>query len=346
MIAGLLLACLGAAPDTAAPSVRHFEWTIQTRDLTGLRRGLDSVLSASGARKLSSSGNGRGASYGNAVELRIELPDARVDAVKSLLEARGEIVRESSSLRLVSDEIDSLERERTWLLERSKTWKAEVARRQLSESESAESLWETQQRQEQEIFQLDKELASARKSARGSRLELTLRQSSETPTESGHGFFEFVNMPGVEYTALWVENPAPGRTAPRYQGFLARYMFTRGKSWIELGALEAQGGQKTDTLYNDLFLYAWGTDFYPRHFGRGLRRWFNVYSGFSLGGAFLSSTSGNTHILFVSPHAGVELFKSDRVMLDVRGSYFVPLSSRLHLKLRGLGATTGLQLAF
>lgn len=204
------------------------------------------------------------------------------------------------------------------------------------EPETYSSLWEKSREIEGQIFRLEEGLLEARQQVRGNIVTLTIEEPSEPPTTTSKRWVEFTNMPGAEFTYLSIENPKAGLSGEAYAGASVRYLFTKGKSYLILGVLKNLDQPEGDTtIYNDVFQYAYGTDFYPRHFGRGQRSYLNLYSGFTLGGLFLSSTAKNEHILQVTPHVGIELYKGKQTLLDVRGGYLLPLDSDLNLNLRG-----------
>jgi hypothetical protein len=163
----------------------------------------------------------------------------------------------------------------------------------------------------------------------------TINDETGTPNNSR---VSFVNMPGAEYGYLLTENPGAGVSAKAYHGATIKYMFTRGKSYINLGVYRAIENSKTDsTLINELFVINFGQDFYPRYFGRGKRKFLNLYTGYQLGG-FITNRNNNKNSAFV-PNAnlslGVELFKSKHVLIDNKVSYFLPLNE-LNRSMRGM----------
>lgn len=159
-------------------------------------------------------------------------------------------------------------------------------------------------------------------------------------------WFSFINMPGVEARLLRVENPESGRTLETYRGFALRYMFTQGKSYVHLGVLKPSEKSQSDTAVTDIFFYDWGTDFYPRHLGKGKRRFLNLYSGFTVGGMLLNSTNDYDHTFTLGAHVGLELLKLQFFIWDVHGGYLFPLDTEWNKKLRGVDAGTALNFVF
>lgn len=166
-------------------------------------------------------------------------------------------------------------------------------------------------------------------------VKLTIRDEVSTPSGSK---ISFVNMPGFEFNMLFVENPKTGVSAEMYQGYNIKYMFTRGKSYFNLGVYKALNNNTADTSLNsDLFMMQFGQDFYPRNFGRGKRKFLNLYTGYQIGGFVatdnLDKSSG--FIPSASVSMGLELFKSKHVLIDNKVNYFLPLNE-LNRNLRGL----------
>ena len=167
---------------------------------------------------------------------------------------------------------------------------------------------------------------------------VTLRLFDEISFPTGNRRVSFVNMPGVEYAYLRLDNPKIGLTSPAYQGYAIKYLFTRGKSYFNLGVYKPTTTNKTDSAFvNELFVINFGQDFYPRNFGRGRRRYLNLYTSYQVGGFILNRNDDkkNDFIPNLNLGLGVELIKTRHILLDTKASYFVPLNSRSR-DLRGL----------
>jgi hypothetical protein len=167
------------------------------------------------------------------------------------------------------------------------------------------------------------------------KVRFTINDEMSTPNNSR---VSFVNMPGIEYGFLKIENPTAGISAKSYQGATIKYMFTRGKSYFNLGVYRAIDNNTADTsLINELFMMNFGQDFYPRNFGRGKRRFLNLYTGYQIGG-FISNQNNNKNSVFI-PNAnlsfGVELIKTKHILVDNKVSYFLPLNE-LNRNMRGI----------
>jgi hypothetical protein len=174
-------------------------------------------------------------------------------------------------------------------------------------------------------------------------LDIKLMREPTTPTASHR--VRFVNMPGFEYSILRTENPKEGVSADYYYGYMLKYLFTRGKSYITVGAFKADEIPQNDTLmYSDIFNFSFGQDFYSRHLGRGGRKFLNLYSGYNVGFLAYSGKKSSLKSLYVSPAIGIELYKNNFMLFDTKVSYMLPFSNNLNL--RGLQFAVALNFVF
>ncbi len=167
---------------------------------------------------------------------------------------------------------------------------------------------------------------------------VTLRIYDEVTFPTANRRINFVNMPGVEAAVLRIENPRAGLSAQYYRGYALKYLFTRGKSYFNLGFYQPTEKNTADsTFINELFVINFGQDFYPRSFGRGKRKFLNLYTTYQIGGVILSRNGddGNDFIPNANVGLGLELVKTKHILLDTKGSYFLPLHY-LNRDLRGL----------
>ncbi len=157
----------------------------------------------------------------------------------------------------------------------------------------------------------------------------------------------FVNMPGFEYSFLFTENPKKGFSAPYYQAYTLKYLFTRGKSYFALSMMKGTDYSKQDsTLYNEYFMLSFGQDFYTRHLGRGKRRFFNPYTSYQVG-CFLASNqaSDNKFNVNINVAVGLELIKTRIFLLDTKVSYFLPINKN-NVNMRGFQASLSANFLF
>ncbi|MBC7448225.1 MAG: hypothetical protein H7330_09225 [Hymenobacteraceae bacterium] len=167
---------------------------------------------------------------------------------------------------------------------------------------------------------------------------VTLRVFDEITFPTANRKINFVNMPGVEAAVLRIEAPRAGLASQYYRGYALKYLFTRGKSYFNLGFYQSSANNTVDsTFINELFVINFGQDFYPRNFGRGKRKFLNLYTTYQIGGFILNRNGdkGNDFIPNANVGLGIELLKTKHILLDTKGSYFLPLHS-LNRNLRGV----------
>jgi hypothetical protein len=174
-------------------------------------------------------------------------------------------------------------------------------------------------------------------------VEITLNDEQISPANNR---VSFINMPGVSYTYMMVENPLKGISYETYQGISLKYLFTKGKSYFSFGALKAIDKDNLDsTAYHEYFNFAFGQDFYSRHFGRGSNKFLNLYVGYQVGMGIANSPKRTLGIPFVIPGIGLELFKNKYILLDVRGDYFLPINKQ-NQNIRAWQFTSSLNFVF
>ncbi len=191
--------------------------------------------------------------------------------------------------------------------------------------------WERTRRIDSQIYAVKRKIKMLESVDSTYTIKAVIRDETTSPSYTR---INFVHMPGVEYTYLMVEQPKQGLSHEVYQGMNLKYLFTRGKSFFELGAYKANKDSiKTDSLaYEELFMFEFGQDFYSRHFGRGTNKFFNLYIGYKTGLAVGSTDTKTDWIPTVSPNIGVELFKNKYICIDTRANYFLPLIENRNLR--------------
>ncbi|MCB9496798.1 MAG: hypothetical protein H6686_07945 [Fibrobacteria bacterium] len=325
------------AGSDSASWARRVHLTIQVGELEGGMNRVQSLRSRFEAILLDAENN-RAETWKKTATMEMGVPGDRLEVFKDSLLHLGEVVEFRQETVNRRDEIEKIVLELQFRRQQRDVYAAELASTNKStESRIYHDLWEKAREIDGQIFRLEQNLLQARQEVRGNTIDLTLREASEVPTETSRRWVEFTNMPGGEFVWLSIENTKDGRSGSAYTGGSVRYLFTKGKSYLVLGVLKNVDDEivRDTTTVRDIFQYGYGTDFYPSHFGRGKRNFLNLYSGFTLGGLFLSSKSENENVLFVSPHVGLELLKTRQLLVDVRGGYLLPLSSTWNLNLRG-----------
>ncbi|MBU0558771.1 MAG: hypothetical protein KJ799_15410 [Bacteroidetes bacterium] len=154
----------------------------------------------------------------------------------------------------------------------------------------------------------------------------------------------FVNMPGAEFSFLKIENPQTGVSSKDYSGYFLKYLLTRGKSFAVLGAYKSNTAVSDSTQWGEMFVIGFGQDFYSRHFGDGNQSFFNLYSGYIVGYAYLTNKFSKGDEFFISPTVGLELYKNKYFLWDSKVSYFIPFEYNKNL--RGISYSTSFNFVF
>lgn len=344
----LLAGAIHAAPIADSTTMsRKLDLGLMVDDL-GVRLVQAEQLVARARGEVLSAENNTASKWDRKASMRISVADSLFESLRDGLSALGTVTEYQLEVVNTRDDIEKLAQEVQFRRSQRETYARELPTiDRAREAEVYHQTWEKSREIDETIFQLEQKLLVARQQVRQNILDLDLREASEPPSETSRAWVEFTNMPGGEFTWLSIENPEAGMTGSEYLGGSVRYLFTRGKSYVVLGILKnGQDSPSDTTVFTDIFHYAYGADFYPSHFGRGQRNFLNLYSGFTIGGLFLSSRSSNTHLFQATPHVGIELFKGKQFLLDTRAGYLLPFSSRYNLNLRGWTSSTSLNFVF
>ncbi len=173
-------------------------------------------------------------------------------------------------------------------------------------------------------------------------IDLRIEDETYTPQNSS---VSWINMPGLEYSYLQIEQPQDTLSSPYYQGVFLKYVFTRGKSFATLGAYKTTNKLDPDTMhYSEMFVFGFGQDFYSRHLGRGSKKFFNLYSGYTLGGMLASNDKRKETFGYIAPAIGLEIFKNKYVLIDSKVNYMVPFKNTRHM--RGLAFNVSFNFVF
>ena len=174
-------------------------------------------------------------------------------------------------------------------------------------------------------------------------VDISLMRELTTPNETQK--IKFVNMPGFEYSVFMPENPKAGISANCYNGYMLKYLFTRGKSFVTVGAFKAVDVPSSDLqMYSDIFNFSFGQDFYSRHLGRGGRKFLNLYSGYNVGYMACTGEESTLQNFYVCPAIGIELFKNNFMLFDTKVNYILPFVKNLNM--RGLQFAASLNFVF
>jgi len=180
-----------------------------------------------------------------------------------------------------------------------------------------------------EVFELQKKLTQNVQKTNKYIVNIDLHERHSEPLGDD---FQLINMPGGEYSYLMVDTPKKGLSSDAYHGWGIKYMFSKGKSYIVLNVLKSMDNVGEDTQMKEIFIYAYGVDFYPRHLGSGRRTFLNLYSGFTIGGVYFTAEDDTKNTFQATAHLGLELLKTSRLILDIKAGYFLPLKENRNLR--------------
>ncbi len=207
--------------------------------------------------------------------------------------------------------------------------------------------WEKIREIEIDIAQAKKKIGQLEKTSPLYRVKINIHNEISNPSNTR---ISFVSMPGLQYSCLITENPKPGISNAIYQGASLKYLFTKGKSYFLLGILKSNAPISDDSLAykttTELFNISFGQDFYSKRFGRGSRKFFNLYATYQTGISILYAPKSTITVPFANPGLGIELFKNKNILVDCNAYYFLPLSDDVNRNLRGLHANLSFNFVF
>ncbi len=146
------------------------------------------------------------------------------------------------------------------------------------------------------------------------------------------------NMPGIEYGFLWIENPKENYSSKGYQSFAAKYNLKKAKGSFTVGILKNADAESNDSaVINEMLFINYGQKLYSQHWQKGNREFLNPYLGYQAGLFFTNRTESGLNQIKpnVNLALGLEIFKSQFILLDNKISYFLPIDTR-NRDLRGL----------
>lgn len=268
-------------------------------------------------------------SVGKKITLKISTNKEGSLAVESQLDAWGYIEQRQLSTVSNAFEIEKMEMELGFLQKRQLTYETELKDTPKDNPNYKEYFAEIRGIENQ-IFILQKQIKDLKNQVRSYTYEIGIEE--ENTMAQNRNQIRFVNMPGVQYGFIKIENPQSGISSEGYQGFSLKYLFTKGKSFVEIGAFRSISNVDSASQLKELFMYSFGQDFYPTRFGRGSRRFLNLYTGYTVGGIFGTSKEDSYHIAYIVPRLGVELLKTRSILLDTNAGYFIPFYQNLNLR--------------
>lgn len=268
-------------------------------------------------------------SIGKKITLKVSTNKEGSAATEKQLPTWGFVEKRQLSTVSNTFEIEKMEMELGFLQKRQQTYENEL-KGTPKENPSYKEYFAEIRAIENQIFVLQKQIKDLKNQVRSYTYDIEIEE--ENTMSQNKNSVRFVNMPGVQYGFIKIENPQNGISSEGYQGFSLKYLFTKGKSFVEIGAFRSISNVDSASQFKELFMYSFGQDFYPTRFGRGSRRFLNLYTGYTVGGIFATAKESSRHIAYIVPRLGVELFKTRSILLDTNAGYFIPFYQNLNLR--------------
>jgi len=266
--------------------------------------------------------------YSGSFDLEFKTNQAVFEDFQKNLNSFGTL--ESKSLSVVQEVRDS----KTILLEidhlqnKKETFEKEIARIGSSSETKYYELWDQARQMEEEISRLKKEMVSM-DSSLFYIINLTLYDEIQDYSSRK---VSWVNMPGFSYDVLWIETPQTGTSGAMYQGGSLKYLVTRGKSYAYLGAIKCFDKNVDTMQFKELFNLGFGQDLYSKHFGKGKNKFFNLYTGYTIGATFATGEKRSRTFGHLVPYLGVEIFKNKFINLDNKVGYWIPFKYNRNMR--------------
>ena len=254
------------------------------------------------------------------IYLDISLSKEHHFELNAKLKEWGYILEEKTEANYFQDKILKINREIGLLEKRKNQYKVLVSK---LDSTMKEKFFEYSEK----IIEIDKDIAEYTFSKDDiSAKNITYNNSITIKEESRPGSDyddNWINMPGMEYSYLQVEQPVEGVNPKIMHGVGLKYLFNTKKSYALLGLYKTYE-ENTETEINEIYIFAFGQDFYSKRMGRGERKFLNLYTSFNTGLYVASSEDSKATSWFVNPYLGLEIFKTNNIILDNKFGYFLP----------------------
>lgn len=319
----------------------ELEFQVKDAKLAGQK--IDSILQSLGAIVLHRE-EGNSYKWASTQTVIAKIGLNQISAIESQLSGLGERLSRQYQAGDVNQALADLTLERSTTQKKLDTYNAELSRYKAMDDERYQNLWDAVRGFESTIQEIDKNIATIKANADRAEATISIKEERITPAGNDKEDVKFVNMPGGEYVFLAVENDKAGLSSKYYQGYGLKYVFTKGKTNVAITTLKSDGGTSDSSTVSEIFLYSFGQDFYPIRKNTEGISFFNLYTGYDLGGMLASTETESHNHWFADVNIGLELFKSSRALLDARGSYFLPFYENRNL--RGIMGRISLNIVF
>ena len=246
----------------------------------------------------------------------------------SLINNLGYVTFNNVTTTSSEDQFEKSQTEIKYLNEKKETYEKEIESMTVK-NDKYYSYWDEIQNANKRLFEIQSELTSY-SDKKVTTVIINLYDDAVDMTEND---IAWVNMPGVSVEFLSIETPLSSVSASQYMGYSLKYLVTKGKSFFTLGNLKEYSSEPQDSSrFTEFFHTGVGQDFYTKHFGRGKRTWFNLYTGYNAGAIFATADLRNTMLPYIKPYLGVELFKNKYILIDNKIGYFVPFKYNRNMR--------------
>ena len=319
---------------------------IYVRDFKAANQSLRKLIDSTKVKLISYSEGNTSYSILKNADISLACDKANYDIFDQFFPKIGYVSSKTLKTTNNTNDINRLKNEFAFLKKKKEAYELELQKMDRKEDQQYSNFWDKIRDIEDQIHKTEQSIEEKQMHTSHYTISVLLNEDSGSPGSSS-GKVQFVNMPGAQYIYLMIENPKNEISANTYHGGTVKYMFTKGKSALEFGVLKNLSSLKEDTAaFAELFIYNFGQDFYPRYFGRGIRKFLNLYTGYHIGGVFATSNTRSKHFFEVTPHIGLELFKNKYLLLDSKVGYFIPISEKYNRNMRGFTASVSLNFLF
>lgn len=256
----------------------------------------------------------------NSIDFSLLLDYSQFLELDKLVETWGYVYEKKTSSVNYTDDIKDIETEILTLEKEKKQYKALVENEEMNKHEKSFDYWEKVISIEREIERQKLAKRDLLKRHKKYSYDLYLIEDDNSTLDYSSSW---INMPGVEYSLLFTEQPKEGLTSSQMQGINLKYMFNYGKTYALLGLYKNMDSNIT-TEIDETYIFALGQDFYSKRMGRGQRKFFNLYTSFNLGVYISTSETQKETSWFTNPFIGLEIFKNKYFLLDHKVGYFLP----------------------
>ena len=179
---------------------------------------------------------------------------------------------------------------------------------------------------ETQILSLIKQLKEMKDQfKRPNNFSINILEFVETNYVNSSRNFKSNSMLGGGYCLYDINNSRKDISNKSFQGPFIRYSSSLYRMHLEIGLLK--GSEFNDTVntssINKLLNIQFGQIFYPRYFGRGNLRYFNVFAGYDVGLVFANSKDRMNTFFQIAPNLGCEIFKCKYFFVDLKAGYKV-----------------------